>query len=575
MITIWHNNNTACVLRPTPLISISQSPLKNRIGKVGSTYNITLNGTIIAHEGSPFYQTAGDDATANGPDGGHDGGGFISTGPNFSDETGGDSRPDGETVPISKRLDSILTKQNAIRQLFAIDGQKMEIQPISGDGPRIICYPSVESVSFDEGTYVDICRFTVTLTANVLLDQNGIVMNDGTIFGDTNKTQQELINTYGGFVEDFNDTWSVEVDESYGSIAQGVVIPRAYRVTRNATATGRTSYVDSDPNGSPSTANVSRKEAWQQAQNFLKTHLNLSSSINQYPTYDILGSGFLDLQGYEGYNHVRTENIDKAAGSYSISDTWLVASGNSALENYSVSIQNSTDNAFVQVSIDGSIKGNSTAPASGYGGPQAAVTSFAANTPYSKARTKYLSLSNNGQFGVGCDIYKRANNLTGQVLNSQPASITIGSNEFTGEITYNLSFDNRPANVFTGVLSETISVNDTYPGDLYAAIPILGRTTGPVLQYIGGRTEYRRDVSIEIILDHTDVGYGDTRADLLLRKPSINEPIRAELKSLIQQVSPANETGIRKYFLAPPTENWNPKTGQYSLNLSWTYELDT
>ena len=95
-----------------------------------------------------------------------------------------------------------------------------------------------------------------------------------------------------------------------------------------------------------------------------------------------------------------------------------------------------------------------------------------------------------------------------------------------------------------------------------------------MLQYTGSRTEYVRDVSIEMILDASDIGYGDTRSDLILRKPSITEPIRTELTNLVQQVSPASEIGVRKYFLSAPTESWNPKTGSYSLNLRWTYELD-
>jgi len=47
-----------------------------------------------------------------------------------------------------------------------------------------------------------------------------------------------------------------------------------------------------------------------------------------------------------------------------------------------------------------------------------------------------------------------------------------------------------------------------------------------------------------------------------------------QLHELIIEMSPANEYGIRKYFISPPSESWNPKEGQYSLNISWTYELD-
>lgn len=581
MITVYYKKDDggteACVLRPTPLISISHTPLRNKLGKMGASYSITLNGTIIAHEGSPYYLTSGSD-TAKGPDGGHNGGTFTQVGSNFDEAAGGEqNRPAEEAVPVSKRLDAILTKQNAIRQLFARDGQQVDIQPISGDGPRITCYPIVESITFEEGTYVDICRFTITLSATTLLDQAGKVLDDGGMFESYDKTETELITEYGGFVEDFGDSWSIEADESFGQISEGVTLPRAYRITRSMSATGRVSYVSGV-----------KKEGWSQAQKFLKKYLIQNQTFDglfDYPDYEdpdntlstdtnIFSAGFLDLKGYKGYNHVRTENIDQGTGTYSITDTWLLAKETDAVESYSISIQTSNDNPYVEVSIDGSIRGLSELPASGYADPTATdATDATKQTTHQRARDKYLSLSNNGQFGVGCDLYKRANNLCEQALNSSPTSISIGSNEFAGEISYNLQFNNRPASVFTGVLSEVINVNDTYPGDIYAVLPVLGRKTGPILQYTGGRSEYRRDLSIEIILDHTDIGYGDSRADLILRKPSINEPIRTEILELIKTLSPSEEPGIRKYFLEAPTESWNPKTGSYALNLSWVYEL--
>jgi hypothetical protein len=152
----------------------------------------------------------------------------------------------------------------------------------------------------------------------------------------------------------------------------------------------------------------------------------------------------------------------------------------------------------------------------------------------------------------------------------------------TGEITYNVAYDNRPYNYFTNTVSETINITDTYPGDIFTIIPVIGRPTGPVLQAAFGRTEYKRDIQIELILDYTDIATNldlrDTSAtnrrnNLLLRKPSINTVLQQELKNLISDISPANEPGIRKYYLSAPTETWNPKDGRYTLNLTWTYEL--
>jgi hypothetical protein len=298
-----------------------------------------------------------------------------------------------------------------------------------------------------------------------------------------------------------------------------------------------------------------------------------------------IGSGTINLvDTYRGFNHVRSENLSESAGSYSVSENWLIASG-SAYENFNLSISSSTDNPFISVSIDGNIKGLSEYSPSGFGGDDLSKAyghpvngGRDPNTPpsgaYDNALGKYHQISNNGQFGLSSDAYKRANNSVAVQLNSQPKSVSLGTNQYTGEVTYNLQFDNRPTNIISGVLSETISVNDTYPGDIFAVIPVLGRKTGPILQYIGGRTEYKRDISISLVMDYTSVPYGTGRNPLLLKKPSVVEPTATQIGSLIKELSPAGEPGIRKYFVSPPSESWNPKEGSYSFNLSWTYEMD-
>jgi hypothetical protein len=197
-----------------------------------------------------------------------------------------------------------------------------------------------------------------------------------------------------------------------------------------------------------------------------------------------------------------------------------------------------------------------------------------ASGAYGNALRKYNLISNSGRFGLPSDVYKRANNLVAVQLNSQPLSISLGTNQFNGEITYALSFDNRPTNIITGALAESFSVNDTYPGDVFAVIPVLGRATGPIIQYIGGRTEYRRDVSLNLTMDYTRIPYGSGRETLLLKKPSLVEPTATEIANLIRELSPQGEFGVRKYFVSPPAESWDPKAGTYSFNVSFTYELD-
>jgi hypothetical protein len=584
MITVYYKNNpsSACVIRPTPFVSISYSAQRNKIGTFGGTYDITLTGTIIDDEGSPISTTNSTEPS----------GSFVH---NYT-------RPASQIVPFDQKLRSILQKQNAIRELFAIDGQKIEILPISVDSgntnsggsdlPIITCYPTVQSINFEEGIYVNTCRYTITLRTDVLLDENNHVFIDGSIGntfaasgndGRTNfynnnttrKSQTDLINEFGGFIEDFTENWSIEVDDqnaitNTASNNIGIESIRTYRLTRNISATGKVVYA---PSGESDT--VTRYEGWQQAKNFVKKKIAASSNgYDEYPSFDIeqvFAKDFLNIsQAFGGYNHSRTESIDKTNGQYSLADTWLLSSG-TAYENYNMNVTSSLDAPLISVSMQGTIKGLSSVPPSGslYGGTGPSGTS-----PYQNALAKYREISNNGQYGLTSSLYKRANNSVAPDLNAQPKSLSLGLNEFTGEITYSLEFNNRPMNYISGVLSENISINDTYPGDVFAVIPVLGRQTGPILQYIGGRTEYQRSVGIEFVVDYTDLPYGRNRTSFVLSKPSLNEPVRTQINELISALSPANEPGIRKYFLSPPSESWNPKEGRYSINLNWTYELD-
>ena len=58
MLLVYYKNITQCVIRPAPLVSISYTPLKNKNGQFGGTYELTLTGAILADEGSPFYSGA-------------------------------------------------------------------------------------------------------------------------------------------------------------------------------------------------------------------------------------------------------------------------------------------------------------------------------------------------------------------------------------------------------------------------------------------------------------------------------------------------------------------------------------
>jgi hypothetical protein len=540
-VTILNSKGESKTFRPAPFVSISATPLRNKNAYFGNRYSITLNGTIVANDtsirlSSPLAPVGGDNSA-------------------------------------EASLRDIMSVQKDLVDFFDIDPNdtatsvaRLEITP-GGNNPAISFNVRFESISFEEGSYVSTCKYTISLTSE----------KESTLGPDTHI--EDLL-------EDFNESWSFDVDNNYAYTETGGdsrLSSRSFIATRTITATGRNSptrtlkqsTIDAQTNNSPNSAPYD-KPAWMQAMGFIENYANPETTLNASKITDLLQydrsklGTFLDST-YLPYNHSRTSSVDKGAGTVTVTDSWVLArSSDSALENYTSSVSTSRDNPYVKVSIQGSIKG--LAPRDFTDGQFASNTTDT-NSPFSKARSHYSSISNNGNFGVGCAIFKRADNVVAQSLNSQPLSVSLGTNEITGEITYNLEFDNRPSNYFTNVLFENISVNDTYPGDVFATIPVLGRPTGPILQFTFGRTEYKRDISIEIVLDYTDLGYGLDRGSFLLRKPSINEPTAGELRDLVGMLSPANEPGIRKYFVSPPTESWNPKEGRYTLSIGWTYEL--
>ena len=75
-------------------------------------------------------------------------------------------------------------------------------------------------------------------------------------------------------------------------------------------------------------------------------------------------------------------------------------------------------------------------------------------------------------------------------------------------------------------------------------------------------------------MDYTDVPYGTGRDPLLLKKPSVVEPTASQIADLLKALSPQSEPGVRKCFIAAPTESWQPKEGSYNFSISFTYELD-
>ena len=172
-ITVFYNNDSEhpCTIRPTPLISVNSNILKNGAGEAfGVTYSITLNGKLIANEGTPYaFKT--NDANSLFKF-------YADPSPVDIDSTKSHDRPGSQQVDHKAALGAIFSKQKSLRALFAIDGQRVEISDWAGLdltalekqlNPTMIFYPRITNISFAEGLYVDTCDYTITMEADVLL----------------------------------------------------------------------------------------------------------------------------------------------------------------------------------------------------------------------------------------------------------------------------------------------------------------------------------------------------------------------------------------------------------------------
>lgn len=470
-------------IEPAPFFNISKEFQRTADGTIiGSTYRLTAQGQMMAWRGSP---------TSSGT---------------FWTDTG--SPPD-ESIASDARLKSILRKQEAIRSLFSQDGYVLEIQPWDFSSP-IKCQPRVVSIDFPDGLWFEVCPYTITFETDNI---QGIGVPSGE-------------DSFGDYINSAQEDWGIEFADQYQDDSNLAL----FRLTHTLSAVGKR-YYDPALGAGPGSLSM---PAWQQARSWVQARLGID-------TTRINASGTLNLPSFmQGFNHVRSENADYTAGTYSVNESWLVASG-SATEDFTVDVKSNINEGVTQVSIQGSIQGLESRSTSNW----TEVT----QTKYEAALAKFNSVSSS--------FITRAQNYGGATLNATPLDYSIGKNPVNGVITYNYSYDTRPSNCIAGARSEQITITEEYASDVFAVLPVLGRAIGPVLQSIGTVTETKRSLSVEVVMNAvTGCNYSAWSGG------------RPNYTSVIAAAAPV----ASQVFISSNTESWNPKTGHGNRQISWTYQ---
>lgn len=435
--------------------------------------------------------------------------------------------PADEVISDDAALKAIIRKQEAIRDLFSDEGKTLEIQSADGSQP-MKCNPRVISVDFTDGLWYNRCEYTIQLEAD-------IVYVNGLALGEDSFTQN---------LSEANESWSIETNEDQ---AESIEINRTYRMSHSLSATGKRFY---DETG------TLQKSAWKWARDWVVPRLGfdstiaLSSGVNQLPSY------------YGGFNHVRSEEVDENGGRFSVNETWILASGN-VTEDYTIETSVSATDGLTTVGIQGNVIGLETR--------NSAMEIL--TTKYSAASGKFDSISGNLA-------YQRASTYSGQILNILPSQSTISRNPIAGTIGYSYQYDNRPSNMVTGTKSENITVSRSWDVDVVASIPVLGRTAGPVLQPINTHQESTVGLDIQLVFGSEFAGTGTNPTTLLVTKnPGLISPQKEDIQTIVNAVKPVNAGYLNNagnaasvQYVRAQSENWEPRTGRYALQIEWVYE---
>ncbi len=278
------------------------------------------------------------------------------------------------------------------------------------------------------------------------------------------------------------------------------------------------------------------------------TVIALSSGVNNLPDY------------YQGLNHVRSENVGENTGEYGVTETWILASG-TALEDFTVNTRDDLDSGLTSVSVDGNVRGLETRD-----------SNF--NVTSEKYDNAVIKL--NAASGLALT---RAQSYSVHNRNIIAINGTVGRNPITGTISYSFEFNTRASNLLTSARSESIAMGDSFNVDVFAAVGVLGRAAGPVLQNLGSQQATTRQLTIEAIYGAAFVGGGSATSRLITKHPRSNPTTLAELQAVVNAAHPVlsgagNNLGVPATvaFVTNQSENWDITTGRYSYSTEWTYE---
>ena len=458
---------------------------------------------------------------------------------------------EGQIIPSTGKIPSgdpqaglqdVFTATDAIQRAFDNDFKLLHLYCDDGSDPIISGYPRVTSfeVSNAGDNYVVRSNYSITLELPSLkgtsFDSVGPVSS-----GVSSSCGADGLDISASGLISYSDDFTVEfLDERVGgelSLGLGVV-PSIFSVQRNISAQG-----DSQASC------AAYKEPWELANDFVKLKLGFPSELATL-------SGLL-CPADQVSNNFRSVNVNKTDGSVTVNETYIAMTGSErAYEDFEVNVSQAQEDPYVTITIDGTINGlaevvySSGCPATGEPKFNHAIDYWqdkVSGVLFSRATAVYDATP------------KQSGHPTPATLNRNTLNESIGYNPIAGSINYSYTYNNRPVHCYHHALTEEITFSEGEPQDVFASITILGKVSGPLLQSIGTVGQRTRELSINALLPPVN----DCASVLFNNAPDVYD-------ALVLNYAAVLNAAYTQVFVTNSAKTWEPKTGRFSLQQSWT-----
>ena len=247
---------------------------------------------------------------------------------------------------------------------------------------------------------------------------------------------------------------------------------------------------------------------------------------------------------YKAYNHTRSVSSDQNVGSYSVTDTWVISQENfESTHSLEFNIEGGVSAEGAVVTVNATFQGLSTIDYSGSESSKTdkytgALKAFRIVKPLIPDLAEQVYKDSEGEFALRKDFK----------LNE-----SVAHNKVAGTVSYSVTFNDFDPPKIEDAVSENVSVNynnDKGEQRLIAALQVIGRANGPIIQDIGTTQISSRTITVDAVMKRGS-GKPDGTAAI--------EPYRP----------------IGNVYLVASTESWNPYTRAYNKSETWEYNQDS